>query len=380
MSRFADDTEPAQTHELDDIFAKVPKPPEREGLPPGFRMRADAHYVEVLDSHPGPSLRLLDVNAIDTASIPTVAPHPALVESVRAHGVLQPLLVQQHAGPAGRYRLISGHQRLAAARSAGIGQVPCMLHVVSDAKAAELASATRVVSVPGPAAPVLSEQKPVALAQAPPGCTAALDTALRSIVSAAALMSVPSAVARDGAAQLVAVESQRALRLLNVMRVLGGEYAIRRAAVPAFELLDRVRASLEREYRACGLERSVRIHAERELKVYGSEELLRTAISSVVAALSVAVAPTEPRHFEILAGGSGSSSVTIDIREQGVTIPQRWADHAFDEAWPVAEGEMVLILLQAARRVTTSHGGSLVIQARSDGTVVRFTLGTGRID
>jgi hypothetical protein len=26
----------------------APKTPEREGLPPGYRMRADAHYVEQL--------------------------------------------------------------------------------------------------------------------------------------------------------------------------------------------------------------------------------------------------------------------------------------------------------------------------------------------
>jgi hypothetical protein len=379
MSRFADDTEPAQTHDLDDIFPKVPKPPEREGLPAGFRMRADAHYVEVLDSPPGPSLRLLDVNAIDTSSVPAAPPQPALVESVRQHGVLQPLLVQQHTGPGGRYRLISGHQRLAAARSAGIGQVPCMLHAVTDARAAELASAARVTSVAAAAAPAATAQSPSAPVQPPSGCTTALDTTLRSIASAAALMAVPSAVARDGAAQLVAVESQRALRLLNVMRVLGGEYAIRRAAIPVFDLLERLRLSLEREYRACGLERSVRIHAERELKVYGSEELLRTAISSVVSALSTAVPHTEPRLIEILASGS-SSSVAIEIREQGVTIPQRWAERAFDEAWPVAEGGMALMLFQAARRITISHGGSLVLQARSDGTVARFTLGTGRID
>lgn len=377
MSRFADDTEPPRTHDLDDIFAAVTKPPEREGLPPGFRMRADAHYVEVLDSPSGPSLRLLDVNAIDAAPVPSAAPHPALVESVRLHGVLQPLLVQQYSGAGGRYRLISGRQRLAAARSAGLGQVPCMLHAVSDAKAAELAGAARVTSPPDAAPSAPAEQKSSAAAQAPPGCTIALDAALRSIASAAALMTVPSAVARDGAAQIVAAESQRALRLLDVMRVLGGECAIRRAAVPVFELLDTVRASLEREYRACGLERSVRIFADRELTVYGSEELLQTAIASVVAAVGVAVPHTKARQFEILASGSGSS-VAIEIREHGLTIPQRWAERTFDEAWPVAEGEMALMLFQSARRVTTLHGGSLALQARSDGTVARFALGTGR--
>ena len=50
MHRFADDAEPARSHDLDALLAKLPDTVEREGLPPGFRMRADAHYVEQLDT------------------------------------------------------------------------------------------------------------------------------------------------------------------------------------------------------------------------------------------------------------------------------------------------------------------------------------------
>jgi hypothetical protein len=379
MSRFADDTEPARTDAPDVLFAK-PETAEREGLPPGFRMRADAHYVEVLDSPAGPLLRSLEVNALETSAVLTDAPPPALVESVRAHGLLQPLLVQ-HKGRGGRYRLISGHQRLAAARSAGLRHVPCMLHAVSDATAAELASAARIGSPPVAPDSAAPEPEPNASAPGAASCTSALDAALRSIASAAALMSGASPIARDSAAQLVAVESQRALHLLNVLRVLSGEFPVRRAAVPVLDLLERVRDGLEREYRACGLERAVRISAERGLTVYGSEELLRTAISSVVAAISTAVSPTEPRHFELIGTAvPGAAAVVVDIRERGVSIPQRWAERAFDEPWPVADGETALVLLQAARRIADSHAGSLVSQVSDGATVVRLTLPATRLD
>jgi ParB-like chromosome segregation protein Spo0J len=377
MSRFADETEPSPTQDLDVLFAKVPETAEREGLPRGFRMRADAHYVETLDSSPAPAptLRSLNVEAIEATERASAAPPAALVESVRAHGLLQPLLVQ-HNGRGNRYRLIAGHQRLAAARSAGLREVPCLLHAVSDAKAAELASATRIApsrTAPEPPAPERTAAAPAAAAV---HCTSALDTALRSIGSAAALMSVRSPVARDGAAQLVAVESQRALRLLNVMRVLGGEFAVRRAALPVLGLLERVRESLEQEYRACGLERAVQITADRDLVLQGSEELLRTAICSAVAALSAAASPTEPRRFEIsgAAAAAAGGSVVIEIREPGFSIPQRWVERAFDEAWPVADGGTALLLLQAARQIASSHSGSLAIHTSGDATVVRFTL------
>src|SRR5687768_2647823 len=50
MQHFADEPEPARSHDLDRLLAKIPDAIEREGLPPGFRMRADSHYVEALDS------------------------------------------------------------------------------------------------------------------------------------------------------------------------------------------------------------------------------------------------------------------------------------------------------------------------------------------
>lgn len=44
--------------------------------------------------------------------------------SVRAHGILQPLIVEDVAGD---YIVIAGHRRLAAARRAGLTHVPCLI-------------------------------------------------------------------------------------------------------------------------------------------------------------------------------------------------------------------------------------------------------------
>lgn len=59
-----------------------------------------------------------------------------LVESVRRHGVLQPLLLRKSAD---HYELIAGERRLRAAREAGLEEVPAIVREVSDEESLELA-------------------------------------------------------------------------------------------------------------------------------------------------------------------------------------------------------------------------------------------------
>lgn len=52
-----------------------------------------------------------------------------LADSIRAHGILQPLSVRRKGG--GRYELIAGERRLRAAMICGLEQVPCLVLEVS---------------------------------------------------------------------------------------------------------------------------------------------------------------------------------------------------------------------------------------------------------
>ncbi|MEA2403361.1 MAG: ParB family transcriptional regulator, chromosome partitioning protein [Thermoleophilaceae bacterium] len=61
----------------------------------------------------------------------------ALSESVKARGILQPLVVRPLAG--GSYELIAGERRLRAARLAGLEQVPAIVRETPDADRLELA-------------------------------------------------------------------------------------------------------------------------------------------------------------------------------------------------------------------------------------------------
>jgi ParB family chromosome partitioning protein len=63
---------------------------------------------------------------------------PGLADSIKANGILQPLTVRKAKGdaPSGiRYELVFGHRRLAAAKLAGLKQVPCILSTMDNPKA-----------------------------------------------------------------------------------------------------------------------------------------------------------------------------------------------------------------------------------------------------
>jgi len=59
-----------------------------------------------------------------------------LTESIRAHGVLQPILVRPFDGPG--YKIVAGHRRAEAARRAGFLQIPAVIRDLSDEEALEL--------------------------------------------------------------------------------------------------------------------------------------------------------------------------------------------------------------------------------------------------
>ena len=60
----------------------------------------------------------------------------ALVESIREHGILTPLIVRPLENAPNEYEVISGHRRLHAAQKAGIVEVPAFIHTVCREEAA----------------------------------------------------------------------------------------------------------------------------------------------------------------------------------------------------------------------------------------------------
>ena len=62
-----------------------------------------------------------------------------LADSIRASGVVQPVLLRHAHGNSGRYHLIAGERRWRAARLAGLEAVPAIIREINDRDALELA-------------------------------------------------------------------------------------------------------------------------------------------------------------------------------------------------------------------------------------------------
>ena len=98
-------------------------------LPPGGRENGLRQVpVKLIDPNPRQPRR-----GFDGASLAELA------ESIRARGVLQPIVVRGM--PGGRYELVAGERRLRAARIAGIDSLPAMVRDAEDWERLDLALA-----------------------------------------------------------------------------------------------------------------------------------------------------------------------------------------------------------------------------------------------
>lgn len=114
----------------------------RRGLPEFRKMRHDRHFVDEITNHSvtgvGMMLSVDEIEANREQPRSALGDIGELAESIRARGVLEPLLVRRH--PSGRgYQLVAGERRYRAALAAGLREVPCIEVAATDQQALELA-------------------------------------------------------------------------------------------------------------------------------------------------------------------------------------------------------------------------------------------------
>jgi ParB family chromosome partitioning protein len=62
-----------------------------------------------------------------------------LTDSIRVHGVLQPVLLRRHGSDPAKYELIAGERRWRAAQAAGVHEIPAVIRDLTDREALEVA-------------------------------------------------------------------------------------------------------------------------------------------------------------------------------------------------------------------------------------------------
>jgi ParB family chromosome partitioning protein len=291
------------------------------------------------------------------------------VESIKRHGVLQPILVQTRGG---RYRLIAGRKRLAAAISAGLREVPCLVQRVDEEQAGQLAEATN-----------LPAQEAVAAAAAPRatalpvergnGATDQLAQSLLALASSANLLSGGSPLTVAVAADLVRAEAARALQLLLASRVLRDEVPVSRLKVPVRSIIDRAMQMTLAERRLRATEVQVIADGVRDAAVRGDEELLASALAGLVMATVGLVG--EKGGATTLRASVKDGRVTFAVAQESLSVPESWVERTFDAAWPIANAATgTLALMQSARRIAELHAGSVSASSIESGTSFALTL------
>ena len=98
-------------------------------------MRVEAAEPSVRDI----PIDLLEPNPYQPRAAIRMEPLDELISSVRAHGILQPLLLRPHPATTSRYQIVAGERRWRAARAAGLHAVPALVRALSDSDTAAAA-------------------------------------------------------------------------------------------------------------------------------------------------------------------------------------------------------------------------------------------------
>ena len=343
-------------------------PSAREGLPPGYRMRADPHYVDLLASRSSTGReRVLSVQSIDAPLL--TDPSPLLVESIQRDGLLQPLLVQQRDG---RHRLIAGRKRLSAAVAAGLRDVPCVVFDVDDEEAARLAEAsnitTRGVSTSLTAAAQESSLHGGAgLAQSLVTLSACVDL----------LAGSQSDLSRAVAGNLIRAEVWRASCLLLATRIVRRELPLTRGAISVLALIGRLEQAFlpERQLRSVVFDTSSAV--PQGSFIAGDDKLLSGALASAMLSTLSWLDGVKDARISITAALEPVGHVTFTVSQETVAAPDVWLRRAFDHLWIDRPGGVsAAISMLAVRTVAEAHGGTATVSA-GRGTRISILMPTG---
>jgi hypothetical protein len=343
--------------EIDRAEAEAPPATGREGLPPTFRMRADSHYVDLLASRAAaPPVHLIPVKDIGGARTFAAGELGTLVESVTAFGIVQPLIVRRRKG---RYELIAGSKRLAAAIAAGLTEVPCLLRDADDEKARALAEAENLRFDPeggggrGEAAsqglPALAEREIV--------------DSLATIESCLNLLLDRDRPLRERVAvSLVRTEAHRARWLVEAYGLFGSEPAVARRPVNPATLIGRTLQGFEAEGRLANVQLALTIDEPTRL-LMADERLISIALTGAAGAMLGLLEGAGGAVLKIrVSTHPATRQLAVQFSQELVAAPEIRLQAQGDQLpdWPGGHG--AALGLMVANRVVQLHGGQVEIE------------------
>jgi ParB/Sulfiredoxin domain len=336
---------------------------EREGLPHTYRMRADAHYVDQLESAAsGPAIRMVSTRQIDCASPASLEGLDALTQSIAAHGLVQPLIVRRQNG---RYKLIAGRKRLSAAIAAGLNAVPCLLHDLEENAAAWIAEADNLRAGEPPAAP---RQTPGTepIEQLIDLLAADLSTIAISTLLLNRAGGYPQQIVTD----LIQAQAWRASWLINSAR---RQHTVGRP-VPVATIIARVCAGFQPQARITGLQIDTNV-TPTALSWTLYEEPAAVALTGCLFATLSWLEGVEAPRVEIRAEANHTRALQIEVSQRLASVPQDMERYLRDSS-PAdrAVDAIASRALQSARSIAALQGGSVELVLGNRQSTIRMTV------
>ncbi len=334
-------------------------------------MRADRHYVDLIASRAAAGReRSLAVTALEPPAIADVPALVPLIDSVKQHGILQPLLVNERGG----LRVIAGQRRLAAAIAAGLREVPCLVHDVDDELAEQLRAASNATPTHDHATTVVTDRsRHVALAG---------EELARSLATASSLADLLagsiSDLSRGIVGTLLRAELWRSSALLQASRAVRGELTVIRGAVPVAPLVERVIHGFAAERRVRHVEFVPHIDLPAGHLVIADERLLASALGGAVLATLALVETLGASRVTVVAGLTATKQLTLVASQEHVQPPATWAERAFDPEWRDRPGGAAVgVGMAALQHVARVHGGESSATLTPRGSRVGLTIPAG---
>lgn len=352
-------------------------PAVREGLPPNYRMRHDRHYVDRLIRPASPPVRMVAVSQIDHQATLNPSEVTQLKSSIEKYGLLQPLLVRRQNG---RYRLIAGARRLAAAAAAGLSEVPCVVHEVDEWSARALAEAANLradAQVLRQARVEAGGERTAAGRGVPVQALTELTRHLEAIVSSLGLFAQHDRPLRERVAQdLARAEAERAARLAQALAVLSEAPRLSQAATGVGAVLGRVAERMRPECALSNVDVFVEL-PDGEVHAWADDRLLSIALSGLVSGVHALVEEVTGAFVRAVARAERHGVIDVEVSAVPVSTPASRLARFLDPGWIDRPGGCrVAMEVAAAGRIVEMHSGkvSFVGGAGEDAFGVKLEL------
>ncbi len=345
---------------------------EREGLPASYRMRADRHYVDQLAAPAaGQPVRMLPIGQVEVDAPRSHADLRPLIESVRVHGIVQPLLVRRRES---RFVVVAGRKRLLAAQMLRLQSVPCMVHELNDSEAAALAVADN-----------LSVGQPVRAETGAPDFAAVRRLIATHVATIRSCADIGSVVIRDAgllnrsAHDLLEAHAWRAAQLLAAADVLSASptssvgHASSQTDRALATIVDEVIDGFAPEARLSGIVLRSDIREALSSSGLNQRQLVTGLIGALMATLPLVEHAVRP-SLVIKASGTGSAGVLFEVIQADAPVDPRLVKQFFldDVSLDRPGGYAAMLGALVVKAVAAQHSGEATFEALDYGS--RLTM------